>query len=40
MEAHAHKVFNFQHFRETKMSQTIVFWSNREIRMPRDSKIV
>ena len=27
---------NFQHYRKTKMSQIIVFWSNREIKMPRN----
>ena len=26
LETHTHKKFNFQHYRETKMSQIIVFW--------------
>ena len=36
LETHAHKKFNFQHYRKTKMSQFVVFWSNREIKMPRN----
>ena len=30
------KRFNFQHYCETEMSQIIVFWSKREIKMPRN----
>ena len=33
LETHAHKKFNFQQYRETKMSQIIVFWSHREIKI-------
>ena len=36
LETHAHKKFNFQHFGKTKMSQIVVFWSNREIKMPQN----
>ena len=32
LETHTHKTLDFQHYRETKI---IVFWSNREIKMPR-----
>ena len=31
LETDAHKKFDYQHYRETKMSQIIVFWRNREI---------
>ena len=34
-ESFAHK-FNFQLYRETKMSHIILFWSSREIKMPRN----
>ena len=30
----SYKKFDFQHYRETKISQIIVFWANREIKMP------
>ena len=36
LETQAHKKFNFQKYRETKMSQIMVFWSNQEIKMPRN----
>ena len=38
LETDAHVKFNFQHPHETKMLQTIVFWSTREIKMPGNSK--
>ena len=31
LKTHAQKKFNFQHYYETKTSQIIVFWSDREI---------
>ena len=36
MYTQAHGKFNFQHYWETKMSQIIVFWSNREDKMLRN----
>ena len=36
LETYAHKKHNFQHYCETMMSQIIVFWSNREIKMPQN----
>ena len=33
LKTHTHGKFNFQHYCETKMSQIIVFWSNRQIEM-------
>ena len=36
LESHALKKFNFQHYHKIKKSQIIVFWSNREIKMPQN----
>ena len=36
LETCAHKKYNFQHYRDAKISQIIVFWSNHEIKMPRN----
>ena len=36
LETHEHEKFNFQQYCETKMLQTIVFSSNRKIKMPRN----
>lgn len=30
------KRFNFQHYRQTKMSWIIVFWSNRKVKIPQN----
>ena len=40
LETYAHKKFNFQRYRVIKMSWIIVFSSNREIKIPRNSKFV
>ena len=34
LKTHAHKKISFQHCRETKLLQVILFWSNLEIKMP------
>ena len=34
LETSAHKKFNFEHYHKTKMSQILVFWSNRGIKCP------
>ena len=36
LETDSYKKLNFQHYRETKMSQIIAFCTNREIEMPRN----
>ena len=36
VEADAHKKFNFQHYCETKISQIIIFWSNRGMKMQQN----
>ena len=40
LETHVRKKFIIQHYRETKISQIIAFWSNREIKMQRNLKTV
>ena len=40
LETHGRKKFIIQHYRETKISQIIVFWSNGEIKMQRNLKTV
>ena len=36
LETRAHKKLSFQHYHETKMLQIIVFWSIREVKIPRN----
>ena len=36
LETHVHRKFDFQYYREAKMSQIIVFWYNRKIKMLRN----
>ena len=36
LETRTHKKFDFQHYRDTKIPQIKVFWSNREMEMSQN----